>query len=100
MQKEIDQTIDEFKQILGDPPMRKSLLMVVNHEEDPSDMLYVFFPDEKRVNMKTVRAYVDQMQADGCNKAILVLRDEGLTPAAKTVSILYHVVLRFNIGYC
>ncbi|VDK21407.1 unnamed protein product [Taenia asiatica] len=84
MQKELDQTLDEFKEAVGDPPSRKDLLMVVNHEEDPADMLYVFFPEEDKVNMKTIRAYVDQMQQDHTYKAILVLRDGGLTPAAKT----------------
>nr|CDS29804.2 DNA directed RNA polymerases I, II, and III [Hymenolepis microstoma] len=84
MQKELEQTLEDFKESLGDTPSRKELLVVVNHEEDPSDMLYVFFPDEDRVNMKTIRAYVDQMQHDSCTKAILVLREVGLTPAAKS----------------
>ncbi|KAL7053599.1 hypothetical protein AAHC03_026978 [Spirometra sp. Aus1] len=84
MQKELDQTLEEFKESVGDPPSRKDLLMVVNHEEDPADMLYVFFPEEEKVNMKTIRAYVDQMQQDHTYKAILVLQDRGLTPAAKT----------------
>ncbi|CUT99335.1 dna directed rna polymerases i ii and iii [Echinococcus multilocularis] len=84
MQKELDQTLDEFKEAVGDPPSRKDLLMVVNHEEDPADMLYVFFPEEDKVNMKTIRAYIDQMQQDHTYKAILVLQDGGLTPAAKT----------------
>lgn len=85
MQKELDQTIDEFKEVHGDPPSRKDLLMVVNHEEDPADMLYVFFPEEEKVDIKTIRAYVDQMQQDSTFKAILVLQGRGLTPAAKTV---------------
>ncbi|KAM3173615.1 hypothetical protein ACTXT7_012159 [Hymenolepis weldensis] len=84
MQKELEQSLEDFKESMGDPPSRKELLMVVNHEEDPSDMLYVFFPDDDRVNMKTIRAYVDQMQHDSCTKAILVLREGGLTPAAKS----------------
>lgn len=86
MEKELEQTLEDFKENVGDPPDRKNLLMVVNHEEDPADMLYVFFPDEDRVNMKTIRAYVDQMQTDQTYKAILVLREGGLTPAAKSVS--------------
>ncbi|KAM7540160.1 hypothetical protein Aperf_G00000027821 [Anoplocephala perfoliata] len=84
MEKELEQTLEEFKETVGDPPERKNLLMVVNHEEDPADMLYVFFPDEDRVNMKTIRAYVDQMQTDQTYRAILVLREGGLTPAAKS----------------
>lgn len=92
MQKELDQTLDEFKEAVGDPPSRKDLLMVVNHEEDPADMLYVFFPEEDKVNMKTIRAYVDQMQQDHTYKAILVLRDGGLTPAAKTVIIGFFLI--------
>ncbi|KAL5106128.1 DNA-directed RNA polymerase I II and III subunit RPABC1 [Taenia crassiceps] len=73
MQKELDQTLDEFREAVGDPPSRKDLLMVVNHEEDPADMLYVFFPEEDK--------------QDHTYKAILVLRDGGLTPAAKTYTL-------------
>ncbi|VDQ11741.1 unnamed protein product [Trichobilharzia regenti] len=62
MPKELEQTLEDFKATVGDPPTRKDLLMVVNHEEDPADMLYVFFPEEEKVNMKTVRAYLNQMQ--------------------------------------
>ncbi|VDN96090.1 unnamed protein product [Rodentolepis nana] len=84
MQKELDQSLEEYKESLGESIPRKGLLLVVNHEEDPSDMLYVFFPDEDRVNMKTIRTFVEQMQHDSCTKAILVLRNAGLTPAAKS----------------
>ena len=86
MPKELEQTLDDFKLSVGDPPSRKDLLMVVNHEEDPADMLYVFFPDEEKVNMKTIRAYLNQMQQDSTYRAILVLQEKGLTPFAKTVS--------------
>ena len=96
MQKELDQTLEEFKEAVGDPPSRKDLLMVVNHEEDPADMLYVFFPEEEKVNMKIIRAYVDQMQQDRTYKAILVLQEGGLTPAANSVSCLlcFYTILR------
>ncbi|VEL26643.1 unnamed protein product [Protopolystoma xenopodis] len=82
--KELDQTIEEFKANVGDPPSRKDLIMVVNHEDDPADMLFVFFPEEDKVNMKTIRAYLNQMQQDHTYKAILVLQEKGLTPSAKT----------------
>ncbi|TPP64742.1 Dna directed rna polymerases i ii and iii [Fasciola gigantica] len=84
MPKELEQTLDEFKLAVGDPPNRKDLLMVVNHEEDPTDMLYVFFPEEEKVNTKTIRAYLNQMQQDSTYRAILVLKEKGLTPFAKT----------------
>ncbi|KAL3315820.1 DNA-directed RNA polymerases I, II, and III subunit RPABC1 [Cichlidogyrus casuarinus] len=82
--KELEQSLEDFKQMVGNPPERKHMLMVVNHEDDPADMLYVFFPDEEKVNMKTIRAYLNQMQNDGTHKAILVLQEKGLTPSAKT----------------
>ncbi|CAI2733929.1 unnamed protein product [Schistosoma spindalis] len=84
MPKELEQSLEDFKATVGDPPTRKDLLMVVNHEEDPADMLYVFFPEEEKVNMKTVRAYLNQMQQDSTYRAILVLQEKGLTPSAKT----------------
>ncbi|VDN98297.1 unnamed protein product [Rodentolepis nana] len=84
MQKELDQSLEDYRESLGESGPPKGLLVVVNHEEDPSDTLYVFLPDEDRVNMKTIRSYVDQMQQEQCTKAILILRDAGLTPAAKS----------------
>ena len=98
MQKELDQTLEEFKEAVGDPPSRKDLLMVVNHEEDPADMLYVFFPEEEKVNMKIIRSYIDQMQQDHTYKAILVLQEGGLTPAAKSVSCL--MLYSCSSGHC
>ncbi|CAH8635537.1 unnamed protein product [Schistosoma bovis] len=90
MPKELEQSLEDFKATVGDPPTRKDLLMVVNHEEDPADMLYVFFPEEEKVNMKTVRAYLNQMQQDSTYRAILVLQEKGLTPSAKTVCSLFY----------
>lgn len=100
MPKELEQTLDEFKLAVGDPPNRKDLLMVVNHEEDPTDMLYVFFPDEEKVNTKTIRAYLNQMQQDSTYRAILVLKEKGLTPFAKTVRNLYTTFDGLILGTC
>jgi DNA-directed RNA polymerases I, II, and III subunit RPABC1 len=64
---------------------RESLTMLKQKENDPSDQIYVFFPEEakgKSVGVKPISAKAERMENDGINKAIIVLQT-GLTPHAK-----------------
>lgn len=51
-QDELDQTLDEFKGQFGDKPSegrprRTDLTVLVAHNDDPTDQMFVFFPGEK-----------------------------------------------------
>lgn len=37
-------------------PSRKDLTVLVAHNDDPTDQMFVFFPEEKKVGMKTIKA--------------------------------------------
>ena len=44
--------------------------------------MFVFFPDEPKVGIKTIKAYCQQMQQDNIMRAIIVVQT-GMTPSAK-----------------
>lgn len=50
-QDELDQTLEEFKTQFGDKPSegrprRTDLTVLVAHNDDPTDQMFVFFPGE------------------------------------------------------
>lgn len=52
-QDELDQTLEEFKAQFGDKPSegrprRTDLTVLVAHNDDPTDQMFVFFPGERR----------------------------------------------------
>ena len=49
--------------------------------------MFVFFPDEPKVGIKTIKAYCQQMQQDNIMRAIIVVQT-GMTPSAKQVQWL------------
>lgn len=66
-QDELDQTLDQFKQQFGDKPSEKQpsrndLIILVAHNDDPTDQMFVFFPEELKIGIKTIRAYCKRMQ--------------------------------------
>jgi DNA-directed RNA polymerase I, II, and III subunit RPABC1 len=88
---ELEQTLDQFKQTYGDKPSqdepsRNKLLVLVSHNDDATNQMYVFFPDDKKIGQKTIEAYVKKMEEEEITRAIIVVSD-GLTPSAKKVFI-------------
>ncbi|EME29212.1 DNA-directed RNA polymerase II subunit E [Galdieria sulphuraria] len=61
---------------------RESLTLLKQHQHDPSDQIYVFFPAEERVSVKTLRDYFVRMDQERVYKAILVVI-KSLSPFAK-----------------
>lgn len=86
-QEELDQTLEEFKRDFGcEPskgqPARSDLMVMSTHNDDPSDRLFVFFPDDPKIGVKQIQIYVAKMEADKVSRAIIVVRT-GLTPSAR-----------------
>lgn len=86
-QEELDQTLDQFKQQFGDKPSerrpaRSDLIVLVAHNDDPTDQMFVFFPDEPKVGIKTIKTYCQRMQEENISRAIIVVQ-MGMTPSAK-----------------
>ena len=84
---ELDQTLEQFKEIFGDKPSlgqpsRGKLVVLVSHKENPDDQMYVFFPDDPKVGLSTIKSYVGMMKDQGIKHAILVV-SQGISPIAK-----------------
>ncbi len=50
---ELEQTLDQFKQTYGERPSqgepnRGKLVVLVSHNDDATDQMYVFFPEEPK----------------------------------------------------
>uniref|UniRef100_A0A665TEU9 DNA-directed RNA polymerases I, II, and III subunit RPABC1 n=1 Tax=Echeneis naucrates TaxID=173247 RepID=A0A665TEU9_ECHNA len=86
-QDELDQTLEEFKCQFGDKPSegrprRTDLTVLVAHNDDPTDQMFVFFPEEPKVGIKTIKMYCQRMQEENITRAIIVVQ-MGMTPSAK-----------------
>ena len=110
-QRELDQTLDEFKAEFGDQPRkcsiiiprlrgvktyvlskyfitfesegrpsRKDLTILVAHSDDPTDQMFVFFPEDPKVTIKTVKVYCQRMQEENITRAIIVIKTT-MTPS-------------------
>jgi len=86
-QDELDQTLDQFKAQFGDKPSerrpsRNDLIVLVAHNDDPTDQMFIFFPEEPKVGIKTIKAYCQRMQEENITRAIIIVQN-GMTPSAK-----------------
>ena len=66
----------QFKERFGDHPRRESLVMPFPRVSDPTDVIIVFFADEVKVGVKTIKAYFDQMESEKIKRGILVLQSK------------------------
>ena len=62
-QDELDQTQEQFKQQFGDKPSekqpsRQDLIILVAHNDDPTDQMFVFFPEDLKIGIKTIKAWL------------------------------------------
>merc|ERR1712215_66169 len=86
-QDELDQTLEMFKEQFGDKPSerrpaRSDLIVLVAHNDDPTDQMFVFFPDEAKVGVRTIKTYCTRMQEENIQRAIIVVQS-GLSFSAK-----------------
>jgi hypothetical protein len=60
--------------------------------------MFVFFPDEPKIGIKTIKTYCQRMQEENIHRAIIVVQ-QGMTPSAKQVTQTYHFLcnLKANI---
>merc|ERR1712216_856991 len=67
---------------LGKDPARANLTMQFPRRDDPADSIFVFFPDEEKVGVKTIKEYAKRMKDESVFRAIIVVQ-QSLTPFAK-----------------
>ena len=51
-------------------------------QDDPTEQIFVFFPDEAKVGVKTIKLLAERMRNEGVQRAIMVTQ-ASMTPFAK-----------------
>jgi hypothetical protein len=72
-------------------PARSQLIVMVAHNDDPTDTMIVQFPDQPKIGVDRIKDYFKKMQEESIPHSILVVQT-GLTPAARDVKNFYFVV--------
>ena len=81
-QAELDRDKDSFTEEFGEDPRRDALTLQFDLREDPTQHIFVFFPDEEKVGVKTIKEYAKRMKDESVFRAIIVVQ-QSLTPFAK-----------------
>eukprot|EP00800_Vazella_pourtalesii_P023293 TRINITY_DN9363_c1_g2_i2.p1 TRINITY_DN9363_c1_g2~~TRINITY_DN9363_c1_g2_i2.p1 ORF type:complete len:212 (-),score=46.35 TRINITY_DN9363_c1_g2_i2:103-738(-) len=89
--EELDQTFDEFKQMFshhstGGLSSRSELNLIVSHAKDVSNQMFVFFPDDEKINVVAVKRYFNKMQTENVHRSIIVVH-QGVTPTARQAMV-------------
>ncbi|KAL5722114.1 hypothetical protein ACHQM5_005673 [Ranunculus cassubicifolius] len=74
--------------------LKRELLAELFSKKDNSDQIYVFYPDEQKVGVKTLKAYMTRMQSENVSKAVVVVQ-KSVTPFAK--NSLMEVRAKFDL---
>ncbi|KAG7014568.1 DNA-directed RNA polymerases II and IV subunit 5A, partial [Cucurbita argyrosperma subsp. argyrosperma] len=80
---EIDMSREQFKHKYGESMKREDIVINKAKRNDSSDQIYVFFPEEQKVGVKTMKTYTNRMKTENVFRAILVVQ-QNLTPFART----------------
>ncbi|XP_059267289.1 DNA-directed RNA polymerases I, II, and III subunit RPABC1-like [Mustela nigripes] len=63
-------------------PQHTDLMELVAHKDDPTDQMFVFFPEEPKVGIKTIKVYCQWMQEENIKRTLIVVQ-QGMTTSAK-----------------
>ncbi|EYU34199.1 hypothetical protein ABFS83_03G035000 [Erythranthe nasuta] len=91
---EIDMTKYQFLQKYGENMKREDLVINKGLRNNSSDQIYIFFPEEPKVGVKTMKTYTNRMKEEGVHRAVLIVQ-QNLTPFARTciseISTKFHL---------
>lgn len=86
-QEEIDTSLSEFRELAtrGHPAIeRNNLHFYASHSSDSSQLIFVYFSDEKNVGVTTMRKFLQQLEDKNIGKGIIIYQDK-MTPSAHKV---------------
>ncbi|PRQ57222.1 putative RNA polymerase, Rpb5 [Rosa chinensis] len=68
---DINITLPQFKNKYGEKMKREDLTMNRKKRGHDSDQMYVFFPDEPKVGVKTIKNYIKRLVQEDTDKGIV-----------------------------
>lgn len=80
--EEKEATREQFVDKFGADVRREDLTIMASKVEDPTEQIFVFFPDEVKVGVKTIKMLAERMRNEGVQRAIMVTQ-ANMTPFAK-----------------
>lgn len=95
-QDDLEETRDIFTQKFSEEPKRDDLTLLAPKQEDPTDQMFVFFPNEDKVGVRTIKTYADRMKTEGVTRALMVVQ-ANLTPFAKQAVGEMHSKLHMEV---
>ncbi|KAL2945113.1 DNA-directed RNA polymerases II and IV subunit 5A [Bienertia sinuspersici] len=91
---ELNMSKEKFIDKYGEYLKRDALSIQKSKRNDSSDQIYVFFPEEPKVGVQTIKKYTNIMKAENVSRALLVVQ-QNLTPFARTcvseISSRFHI---------
>eukprot|EP00026_Physarum_polycephalum_P017143 Phypoly_transcript_18260.p1 GENE.Phypoly_transcript_18260~~Phypoly_transcript_18260.p1 ORF type:complete len:227 (+),score=33.03 Phypoly_transcript_18260:64-744(+) len=81
-QSEQDITREEFKAKYAETISRENLMLLKSKKDDPTDQIFVFFPEGEKVGVKEIRKYCIRMKDEGVQRALIIIKTN-LTAIAK-----------------
>lgn len=79
---EIEMKKHQFIEKYGENLKREDLVINKTKQRN-NEQIYVFFPEEAKVGVKTLKTYTNRMKSENVSRAILVVQ-QSLTPFAKS----------------
>ncbi|GAA0185765.1 DNA-directed RNA polymerase [Lithospermum erythrorhizon] len=80
---ELEMTRAQFIAKYGENMKRDDIVILKSKSHDSADQIYIFFPEEAKVGVKTVQTYLTRMKSENVYRAILVVQ-QNLTSFGKT----------------
>lgn len=80
--EEKDASRESFMDKFGPDVRREDLTIMASKKDDPTEQVFVFFPDEPKVGVKTIKLLAERMRNEGVQRAIMVTQ-ANMTPFAK-----------------
>ncbi|KAK9835528.1 hypothetical protein WJX74_002400 [Apatococcus lobatus] len=96
--EDVNMSKEDFAQKYGDQPRRDDLTFIVPKRDDPTEQIFIFFPEEAKVGVKTLKVYLERMKESNATRAILVVQSN-LTAFGKNILATFqpkYIVEVFN----
>lgn len=93
-EEELNMDLELFMERYGNEPGKDDLTVLAPKQDDPTDQIFVFFAEDPKVGVKTIKTYAERMRNEGVSRAIMVVQIS-LTPFAK--QCLSEMAPKYNV---